>query len=185
MSFCILASTSLLLGQSFRYKTDDSFSVGSGLEDNFSDVVGRLQASPSKLLNLFYRTRLNKDNLEARRNELNITTGTAAFRLNTHYVYFDRQEDSEFAGREEITSSISSQITDTWVSSLSATRDLAESDFRSMNLNLTYEDECFLFSSSLNRTLFQNQDLQPENSVIFRLLFKTLGEVSPALKVLN
>ena len=178
-------STSLLLGQSFRYKTDDSFSVGSGLEDNFSDVVGRLQASPSKLLNLFYRTRLNKDNLEARRNELNITTGTAAFRLNTHYVYFDRQEDSEFAGREEITSSISSQITDTWVSSLSATRDLAESDFRSMNLNLTYEDECFLFSSSLNRTLFQNQDLQPENSVIFRLLFKTLGEVSPALKVLN
>ena len=178
-------STSLLLGQSYRYKTDDNFAVGSGLEDNFSDVVGRVQASPGPILNVFYRTRLNKAILEARRNELDISTGTPALRLNTRYVYFDRQEDSEFAGREEISGSLTSQITDTWRSSLSATRDLAEGDFRSMNLNLTYEDECFLFSTTLNRTFFQNQDLQPENSMIFQFLFKTLGEVSPGLSVLN
>jgi LPS-assembly protein len=128
---------------------------------------------------------LNKAILEARRNELDISTGTPALRLNTRYVYFDRQEDSEFAGREEISGSLTSQITDTWRSSLSATRDLAEGDFRSMNLNLTYEDECFLFSTTLNRTFFQNQDLQPENSMIFQFLFKTLGEVSPGLSVLN
>jgi len=174
-------STSLLLGQSYRYKTDDKFAVGSGLEDNFSDIVGRVQASPGPMLNVFYRTRLNKDNLEARRNELDVSVGTPALRLNTRYAYFDRQEDSEFAGREEISGSLSSQITDTWRSSLSATRDLAEGDFRSMKLNLTYEDECFLFSTTINRTFFQNQDLQPENSMIFRFLFKTLGEVSPGL----
>jgi LPS-assembly protein len=178
-------NTSLLLGQSYRYKTDDSFAVGSGLEDNFSDVVGRVQASPGPMLNFFYRTRLNKESLEPRRNELDITTGPSALRLNARYAYFDRHEDSQFSAREEVSGSLSSQITDTWKSSLNATRDVVEGDFRSMNLNLTYEDECFLFSSSINRTFYQNQDLRPENSMVFRFLFKTLGEVSPSLKVLN
>ena len=116
---------------------------------------------------------------------MDISTGTPSLNLNVRYAYFDRQEDSEFAGREEISGLLSSQITDTWRSSLKTTRDMTEGDFRSMNLSLTYEDECFLFSSIINRTFFQNQDLQPENSMTFRFLFKTLGEVSPGLKVFN
>ena len=111
--------------------------------------------------------------------------GVPALRLNTRYAFFDRQEGSEFAAREEITGSFSSQITDTWRSSLGGSKDLAEGDTRSMNLNLTYEDECFLFSGAIKRTFFQNEDLRPENTVIFRFLFKTLGEVSQGLKVLN
>jgi LPS-assembly protein len=178
-------STSLLLGQSYRYRTDDTFAVGSGLEDNFSDVVGRVHVSPGAMLDVFYRTRLDKSNLEARRNEIDLSAGVKALRFNTRYAYFDRQEGSEFPGREEVSGSLSSQINKSWRSSLSATRDLVENDFRSMRLNLTYEDECFLLSANLNRTFFENQELHPENSIVFRILFKTLGEVSPGVKVLN
>jgi len=178
-------STSLLLGQSYRYRTDDTFAVGSGLEDNFSDIVGRVHVSPNPLLDIYYRTRIDKANLEARRNEISLGAGVPALRLITNYVYFDRQEGSEFAGREEISGSLSSQFTETWRSSLGATRDLAEQDLRSMSLNLTYEDECLIFSSSLNRTFFQNQELHPENSIIFRIMFKTLGEFSPDVNVFN
>ncbi|MBL6931992.1 MAG: LPS-assembly protein LptD [Rhodospirillales bacterium] len=178
-------STSLLVGQSYRYKTDDTFATGSGLEDNFSDIVGRVHASPGSMLDIFYRTRLNKSNLEARRNEVDLSAGAPALRLSTRYSYFDRQEGSEFSGREEISGSLSSQLNKSWRSSLSATRDLNENDLRAMNLNLTYEDECFLLSTNINRTFFQNQELHPENSIVFRILFKTLGEVSPGVQVLN
>ncbi len=178
-------STSLLLGQSYRYKTDDTFAVGSGLEDNFSDIVGRIHVSPGPMLDVFYRIRLNKSNLEAHRNEIDLSTGTPALRLSTRYSYFDRQEGSEFPGREEVSGSLSSQINKNWRSSFSATRDLIDNDFRSMRLALTYEDECFLLSTNLNRTLFENQELHPENSIVFRVLFKTLGEVSQGVKVLN
>lgn len=174
-------STSLLVGQSYRYKTDDTFTEGSGLEDELSDIVGRVHVSPNSLLNIFYRTRLNKSNFETRRNEVNLSAGTTALRFSTRYAYFDRQNDSEFAAREEISGSISSQLTETWRTGFNLSRDLIENDFRSMNLNLTYEDECFLFSSTLRRTFFQNQELHPENSLIFRFLFKTLGEVSPGI----
>lgn len=174
-------STSLLLGQSYRYKADDTFASGSGLEENFSDIVGRIHVSPNSKLNVFYRTRLNKDNFESRRNEINLSAGIPAFRFSSRYAYFARQEDSEFSAREEINGTVSSQINDKWKSSFSASRDLVENDFRSMSLNLTYEDECFLFSTVLNRTFFQNNELHPENSIVFRFLFKTLGEVSPGI----
>jgi LPS-assembly protein len=171
-------STSLLLGQSYRYKADDSFAVGSGLEGNVSDIVGRVHVSPNSMLDVYYRTRLNQSNLESRRNEVEVNAGVSALRLNTRYVYFDRQQGSEFAGREEVSGSLSSQINKTWRSSISATQDLVEGDLRTMRMNLTYEDECFLFSTNFNRQFFKNNELQPEDSVIFRILFKTLGEVS-------
>ena len=174
-------STSLLLGQSYHYKTDDSFADGSGLEDNVSDIVGRVHVSPNSMLDIYYRTRLDQSNLESRRNEIDVSAGVPALRLNTRYVYFDRQQGSEFAGREEIKGSLSSQINKTWRSSISATQDLVEGDLRRMSVNLTYEDECFLFSTNFNRELYQNSELQPDNSIIFRILFKTLGEVSPGV----
>lgn len=178
-------STSLLLGQSYRYKTDDSFAVGSGLEDNFSDIVGRIHISPNSMLDAYYRTRLDPSNLQPRRNEVSLAAGVPALRLNANYVFFDRQQGSEFGGREEISGSLSSQFSETWRSNIRATRDLVDNDLRSMALSLTYEDECLLFSSVLNRTFFQNQELHPENSIVFRILFKTLGEISPGAKILN
>jgi LPS-assembly protein len=171
-------STNLLVGQSYRYKADDSFAVGSGLEGNLSDIVGRIHVSPNPMLDIYYRTRLDQSNLESRRNEIDFRAGVPAFQLNTRYIYFDRQQGSEFAGREGINGSISSQLNKIWRGSISATRDLVEGDLRKMSMNLTYEDECFLFSTDFNRELYKNHELQPSNSIIFRILFKTLGEVS-------
>jgi len=174
-------STSLLLGQSYRYKADDSFAVGSGLEDNLSDIVGRLHVSPNSMLDIYYRTRLDHANLESRRNEVDIAAGVPALQLNTRYAFFDRQVGSEFASREEISGSLSSQINKNWRSSISATQDLAEDNLRTTGMNLTYENECLLFSTNIKRTFFENNELQPEDSIVFRILFKTLGEVSPGV----
>ncbi|MBT7355139.1 MAG: LPS-assembly protein LptD [Rhodospirillaceae bacterium] len=173
-------STSLLVGQSYRYKVDDTFAAGSGLDDNFSDIVGRVHVSPKKNLDVYYRTRLSKDNLEARRNEINMSAGPPSLNVTTRYIYFDRQEDSEFAGREEINGTLSSQLSRYWHGSLSGTRDMDADELRSMRLGLTYEDECFLLSTNLSRTTFEDRDLQPEDSIMFRIVFKTLGEVAPS-----
>ena len=100
--------------------------------------------------------------------------------VTTRYIYFDRQEDSEFAGREEINGTLSSQLSRYWHGSLSGTRDMDADELRSMRLGLTYEDECFLLSTNLSRTTFEDRDLQPEDSIMFRIVFKTLGEVAPS-----
>ena len=173
-----IGRTSAMIGQSYRFKNDDTFAEGSGIEDNFSDFIGVVRVQPASLVDLVYRIRLDKDNLEIRRNELNFTAGVPAFTVNTNYILFDRQAGSEFPGREEINLSLSSRINRFWRTSARATRDLSTNDMRSIGFNLTYEDECLVFSTGITRTFFEDRDLKPTDAIVFSLSFKTLGDVS-------
>ena len=177
-------STTLVIGQSYRFKADDTFEQGSGLEDNASDVVAKLHVSPGSELDIMYRTRLDNDNLEARRNEINMRLGPPALRLSADYLFFDGQRSSGFTEREEINFALNAQLTRRWRSSVSAVRDLSNENggLRSAGLSLTYEDECLVFSANARRTFFQDRDLTPTDSVFVRLSFKTLGDVQTAVQ---
>ena len=175
-------NSTVFLGQSYRLRSDSTFAKGSGLEDNFSDIVGKVNISPSNSLNLLYRTRLNKENLEARRNEVSLTVGRPALSFQGTYAFFDRQEGSEFGGREELSLSFKSQLTRNWRGTLSSLTDLDnDGGLRSVRMNLTYENECFQFSSDISRTFFEDRDLKPTDAIFFRVLFKTLGEVKSGI----
>ena len=175
-------NSTVFLGQSFRIRSDSTFAEGSGLEDNFSDIVGKVNISPSSNLDLLYRTRLNKENLEPRRNEVSLAVGRPALSFQGNFAFFDRQEGSEFAGREELSLSLRSQLTRYWRGTLSSLTDLEDDGgLRSIRMNLTYENECFQFSSDISRTFFEDRDLKPTDAIFFRVLFKTLGEVKSGI----
>ena len=171
-------STSVFIGQTYRPRTDGTFAVGSGLEDNLSDLVARIDVAPAEYLNLKYRTRFSPDSLSPNRNEFQLNAGVPAFRVSTNYIFLDRQQDSEFAGREQISFSATSQINRFWRGRFNILRDIADSETRSAGINLVYENECVLFTTSLTRTFFQDRDLEPTDTITFRLNLKTLGEVN-------
>lgn len=170
-------STRVMVGQSWRPKTDDTYSPGSGLEENFSDIVSRVDVTPGEYLNLSYRTRFSAENLNPNRNEITVSAGIPAFTTSANYVFLDQQTDSEFSGREEINYSVSSKINRFWRTRFSGVRDMAASEFRSAGLQLVYEDECVILTTSATRTFFEDRDIEPTDSITFRLLLKTLGEV--------
>ena len=75
-------------------------------------------------------------------------------------------------------------VDDLWVQRRDNERLTFENEeFRSMRMGLIYEDECFLLSTSLARTTFEDRDVRPENSILFRIVFKTLGEIAPSTSV--
>ncbi|MFP6733476.1 MAG: LPS assembly protein LptD [Rhodospirillales bacterium] len=171
-------STSFFIGQRYRIRKDDSFPDGSGLEDHFSDLVARVRVQPSRNLRLAYKTRIDKNDLSPRRTELNLTAGAPALNLQTNYVFFDRQEGSEFGGREELSGQVAARLDRLWRAAFSTRYNLeGDGDLRSVGLNFTYECECFIFDISLQRQFYQDRDLKPSDSIFFRLTFKTLGEV--------
>jgi len=176
-------STTFVIGQSYRFKADDTFEEGSGLEDNGSDVVAKLHVSPGNALEIMYRTRLAKDSLEARRNEINLQLGPPSLRLSADYLFFDGQQSSGFIEREELSFAVKAQLTRHWRSTVSAINDLNTDTggLRSTKLSLTYEDECFVFTANAARTFFQDRDLTPASSVLIRLTFKTLGDAQAAV----
>ncbi|MDP6426814.1 MAG: LPS assembly protein LptD [Rhodospirillales bacterium] len=171
-------STSFFIGQRYRFRRDDSFPDASGLEDDFSDLVARVRIRPDKNLSLAYKTRIDKNDLSPRRTELNLAAGPPALNLRTNYVFFDRQEGSEFGGREEIQGQISTKLNRLWRAGFASRYNLeGEGELRSLGLNFTYECECFVFNVSLRREFYEDRDLKPNDSILFRLTFKTLGDI--------
>jgi LPS-assembly protein len=171
--------SSFLIGQSARLREDDTFADGSGLEDHISDVVLRAKISPNDKFDLIYRTRLDKDNFEAKRNEVSVKAGPDALKLSSSYVYFARERDDEFStSREEFRSSVTSKINRYWRSGGSLIYNLESDETQSMGLDLIYEDECLAFTTTLRRTFFVDRDIKPTDTVLFRVNFKTLGELS-------
>lgn len=175
-------SSSVFIGQSYRYKVDDTFNEGSGLNDNFSDIVGRLTVSPSSLLDLTYRARLDAEDLSPERTEITLMAGAPALRVNADYVLFERQTGSEFRGREELSGGINTKLNRFWRSSASGRFDLEDGgNLRQINFGLIYECECFTFAVTLSRSFFEDRDLKPNDSLFFRLTFKTLGDVQTGI----
>ena len=171
-------STSVFLGQTYRIKADGTFADGSGLEDNLSDIVGRVRISPGSHFDLVYKTRFAKDRLTPNRNEVAMTAGVPALNMNANYLFIDRPSDSEFLGREEMSLGINSKIDKNWSTGMKTVRDMAEDEFRSFSLNAVYENECAVFTTTFSRTFFEDRDLKPNDAVTFHLVLKTLGEFS-------
>jgi len=179
-------NTSVMLGQSYRLKADSTFQKGSGLEDNFSDYIARLKVSPGESLDLLYRTRIDKDSLDFRRNEVGLRGSYSTFTYKSDYVFFDRQEGSEFSGRKELSYAFANQFSEFWRGKFSGVRDMSNDGGQlSSSLGLVYENECLLFDTTLSRTYYRDRELRPTDAIMFRLVFKTLGEVRSGISASN
>ena len=169
-------NTTALLGQSVRARADDTYAAGTGLEDRLSDFVARVNVRPTKLLNLSYRTRLDKDTLSPVRSELSASAGTRPFMVGGSYYFFDRARNSTFPVHEQLSLFATSQVSRNWSVRFSSLQDLEANALRAINMVGTYEDECFVFTVTGQRNLFYDRDLRPDDSIVAAITFKTLGD---------
>ncbi|MCC7016216.1 MAG: LPS-assembly protein LptD [Rhodospirillales bacterium] len=174
-------STSVLFGQSVRARDDSTFAKGTGLENHLSDYVGRINVRPLKNLSLNYRTRIDKDNFQPLRSEVGATVGPQPFAVGVNYLFFERAAGSDIPTLEQLSLSATSQFSRNWRFNFSSLQDLETNDLRALLLNATYEDECFIFAATARRSFFHDRELKPDDSIIFRLTFKTLGEISSSI----
>lgn len=172
-------SSTAFVGQSYRLRDESAFRPGSGLDESLSDYVTRLQVSPGDYMDLLWRTRLDKDDFVIRRNEILTTAGVPEFRLHADYVYADGAEATqEFGKREQIAFGASSQFSRYWSISAAMRRDLAQETNLSQGVALTYADECFVMTTTVSRTFTRDRDIAPSDTIMFRFVFKHLGEAT-------
>jgi len=170
---------SAFVGQSYRFEESDLFQERSGLESNFSDIVGRLQLRPNRFLDLSYRFRLDKDDLMVRRNEVTLRAGPPALNVSLNYLDLQGGVNEElFGGREELVVTLSSRLNDNWSAFLTHQRDLDLGEELESSIGLKYEDECFLITGQLFRSRFEDRDVEPEDAVFFTIGLKHLGQIA-------
>jgi LPS-assembly protein len=141
-------SADILVAQSYQDHGQTQLPAGTGLTDNVSDIVGRIDISPSADVNLGYRFRLDHDNLELRRSEAQVTLGPKELNLNVAYVFYDRlSPTSPFAAREQVNATLSTQWSHYWSTQLYTIQDLGETAGPlQTGARVIYEDECILIS---------------------------------------
>jgi LPS-assembly protein len=168
------------IGQSYRIHADNDLKRQVGIESNLSDIVGRVEIRPHRYLDLLYRFRVDDKTREFRRNEVEFSAGPKAFRLSGNYIFIDDDpSDAAVAKREELNLSFTSRIDDFWSVALRTQRDLRDDGGTLFSgMQVTYEDECFIFSANVERRFTQDADFEPADKIFVRLTFKNLGSLS-------
>ncbi len=169
--------TTAFIGQSYRLSTDSSLHQDQLIEEHFSDIVGRIDVRPNKYANILYRFAFASDKLfNPHRNDVSFSLGPAAYQLTGSYSFVGATP--QFDAREELSLAFATQITDHWSLRLTTHEDLATGQQLQHTALIRYQDECIIFDILGTRSFFRDVDVKPSDSVLFRIRFKNLGEVS-------
>ena len=169
--------TTGFIGQSYRFNDDDDLNDENLIEQDFSDIVGRFELRPSRYATILYRFAFESGKLfKPKRNNVSFALGPEAYRLTGTYSFVS--ETSQFAEREELNLAFTSQITDNWSLRVTTEQDLSAGQSLRHTGRIRYEDECFTFDVVGTRSFFRDEDVEPSDSLLFRIKFKNLGEVS-------
>lgn len=173
-------STEFLIGQSYRFYGDSSFEKGSGLDEELSDIVGAITVRPRDQFDFSYRFRLDKDSAEVRRNEVGFGYHHSRFAFLFDYIAIDEAASSDLTGdREQIDATLNVRLSEYWSTGMNIVHDLSDGDSRLLRgrLGLTYSDECLTFGVDVERSDIEDEDIEPDTRVMFRIAFKYLGGV--------
>lgn len=183
------ASTSTFLGQSYSFQKHPDFGTGSGLENNTSDVVGRLRITPADYFDFLYRFRTDADNQMFRRNEVSLAVGPPRFRIYNEYSFLRASPNPTGAqlttgNREQMITSASIVLTDNWNFGAATINDLTSATGGPLynSLSLTYHDECLTLTTTFFRRYTSDRDLTAGSGIFFNFVFKYLGEYETGTK---
>ena len=82
------------IGQSYRFGSlRDIFPEGTGLTGRVSDIVGRTRVRYGRFIDVTHRYRIDKNNFAVRRNEIDLTIGSAQTYAQVGYLRLNRNID--------------------------------------------------------------------------------------------
>lgn len=172
------------IGQSYRLSDKPTlFPDGTGLNEKFSDFVGRSEVRYRDFLKFTHRFRLDKDDLSVRRNEIDATIGSDRNYLELGYLRLDRDIDLTFEDlqdREELRAAGRFTFSRYWSVFGSAVVNLTDREedptleadgFEPLRtrLGIAYQDDCLEFGFTWRRDYIELADARSGSS--FRLYF--------------
>ena len=177
------------IGESVRLEGTGAgrFLSGTGLSGQFSDIVGRNTLQYGDLFSITQRYRIDSHSGTVRRNEIDVTAGTAQNYVTIGYAYLNRNillEDlvdfQELRAGARVAfsrfwSAYGSVIIDLTTKSQEPTTTANGFQPIRHRVGVQYEDECFRFGLTWRRDYTSDRDFRAGDSYIFTIAFKNLG----------
>jgi LPS-assembly protein len=181
----------VLVGQSYQTSKDNMFPQLSGLHDQVSDVVARATVTPTRWLDMTYRTRLDKSTGQIRMADASSSVGTDRLRITGGYLYstfdpyyfYDQTltapppaNSPYYIPRNEVNLTVSSKW-DRYRASAYMRRNLATNQMVAYGGVLSYEDECFILDVRFIRRFTSIANDNGSTALLFFFTFKTVGQI--------
>lgn len=184
--FKSLGNSHVFIGQSYGLTHPRSDFLGTGIRKGFSDYVVRARIFPLETVKFSYRSRLDRKTLYAYRHEIGLEAGPSIFQGKMALISVAKPENiwiQEQGGRQ-ITLGLTSDFVKHWTGSLGMIRELGgHGGTLSQWAGLRYQDECFIFDTTLSKTFYRDKDIKPGVTFLFTLEFKNLGSISQNFSV--
>lgn len=176
-----------VFGQSYRLAGENPYPVGSGLETDASDFVTAVYFSPISSLQIVNRLRLDDEDLTTKRYDLEVA-GVVGM-LQSSVIYSNIAADPQqgiIDDREEIQGLGTLRLNPNWKiwaggryeisGSQSSNRAQTSPQWISTSFGFGYEDECVTLAIGYERQYIRDQELLPDERIMFQFALRTLTE---------
>jgi LPS-assembly protein len=179
-------NSDFFIGQSLRFRKNHNFGSKSGLDDQLSDLIGRIGFGFGKNINLSYRFLMNKDSLfSTRRDQFTVSTKIYNTDVTINYIYLE-PTTGILDEREEFNISLNHTFNDSYSLRYSIKEDLTSTGgLLGQKLALTFNNECFTTEIGLNRSYYLDREIKPNDTFLITFIFKTLGSIATGRNISN
>ena len=173
------SSVDLLVGESYQPHPEQVFPAGTGLDHNWSDIVGRAQVAPSSNLKMTYHFRLDSTNFSFRHSEVDFSAGSRPLSATIGYAFIDTTASTLGYGlRDQIIGSLDAQITRHWSTEIYDTQNLGPGGGPlQTGARVGYEDDCTIVQLDGGELHTTVNTIVAGHYVIMRIVLKTLTEI--------
>jgi LPS-assembly protein len=168
-----------IVGQSLNFTDEDEFPANSGLNGRFSDYVGRVEVRPADFLDVAYRFRIEKENLDFARSDLTLGVGPPRLRASLKYLKLDSEglDPDPQDAREELIAGVRVQLLDSLAVAAQTRRDLNQHTIVTNTYGLVYTHPCLILIAGLQQDFTEQGELNRPITFTVRVALKNLGQV--------
>ncbi len=165
---------SLTIGQVFSDEENSDLPSSSSLDQRFSDVVGSLEynATDNTLIQYNFAIDQNYKDLNFSEIGADFVRGNAKFNLS--YL----EEKNHIGNDEYIKLGFDLNLSDSGKVSFNTKRNLLTNSAEFYNLSYNYINDCLKAGIVFRREFYTDRDIEPENSIFFKITLAPLGEIS-------
>lgn len=163
-----------LFGQNYHTDEQNLFPYSEDLNEKNSDYVGRVAWSYSDNIELGYRFRLDREDTELKRSEIQSRFYLDPLGLNLNYVRIER--DLYLQDSEEVRANTALRLNRNWTWTGAVRHDLSDNGgLIQAATGLQFNNECVTVATGVNRRYIRDRDVEPNTSFTVQVFLKNLN----------
>ncbi len=163
------------LANSISDKKNNNLPSKSKLDQTRSDIVGKLNIKPTKLLNIDYNFSYDRDLKNSNYQSLSAEFDFNIFKSSFNYM----SQDNEIGNAETINNTTVFNISDENKLKFNTTKNLKQDFTEYYNLAYQYETDCLIASVEFKKKFYEDGSILPDKSLLFYLRFIPFAELRP------